>query len=199
MLTDIYGTEAAAGVSKLLTAPRGGISKTLELAAGAEGAKLEQEEERTSRITLERRDARAKAAATEEDLDVTIKEQYEEDVREIGEAKRKVLRRREPVRQWFRELFTIGEEKEKEEAAYRKWLERLTPEERRAIEKKYLFPSFPRLTPYAEAWEQMPPQQKYEELVQTPTIINYEIHNHHDTIYNPVVGEKVKGPRFTQD
>ncbi len=197
MLTDIYGTEAAAGVSKLLTAPRGGISRALELAAGAEGAKLEREEERTSRATLERRDARAKAAAMEEDLDVTIKEQYEEDIREIGEAKRKKFKRRRPFSQWVREHYfpkiPVSEEAQKEDAAYRAWRESLIPEEEKEI---------PWHKGYRQVWEEMTPQQQFEVLTrqtpttQTPTTVNYETHYHNEIIYTPRVGGDERGPRI---
>ncbi len=228
MLTDIYGTTAAAGVSKLLTAPRKGISKTLEQAAGAEGAKLEQEEERRSRETQERRDARAKAAAMEEDLDVKITEQYEEDIREIGEAKRRTFRRRRPIRQWIREHYIpkwpVPEEQQKEEAAFRAWYENLTSEEKKAI---------PYFGGYRGYWERMTPQQRYEILTRTkpevirseqeqvtgpttaaeviqgeqeqvtgPTTaaaVHHHTHYHHDTIYTPVVGDRQTGPRFSQD
>ncbi len=190
MLTDIYGTTAAAGVSKLLTAPRGDIRKALEQAAGAEGAKLEQEEERTSRATLERRDARTKAAAMEEDLDVKTKEQYEEDIREIGKSTRKRLKRREPWRQAIRDLFIIGENAEYEAAARRKWMESLAPEERVVVERKYLGHA----DRYEQAWKGMSPQERYEGLTrQAPAEIHY--HNEHVMNYYPRQGDSQVGAR----
>ncbi len=190
MLTDIYGIEAAAGVSKLLTAPRGGISGVIAKAATAEAVAAEQQEERLSKATQERRDARTKATAMEEDLNIKTKEQYEEDIREIGEAARKRFRRRRPVRQWIEELFTVGEEKEKEMAAFHKWEEELTPEERAAINEKYI--SYAQRT--WQAWARMMPQERYEALTQqTPSVVN--IHYHRDTIYTPRIGSDLRGPR----
>jgi len=163
MLVRIYGTEAAAGVSKLLRIPREEIRHKLAEAAGAEGAEAEREEEQQSRTTQRRRDARAKALAREEDLDITLPEQYEEDVREIGEAARDRLRRREPKRQWIRELLTT-EEREKEEAAQRKWELSLTEKEKAAMEKAYDWSRFTSGSPYQQAWGRMTPQEQFEAL-----------------------------------
>jgi hypothetical protein len=206
MLTDIYGTTAAAGVSKLLTAPRGDIRKVLIQAATPEAVEAEQAEERSSRATQERRDARAKAAVMEADLDVTTKEQYEEDIREIGEAKRKLFKRREPVRQWLNDFFTIGEEKEKEYAAFQSWYENLSPEEK----EKFVAMWRSRTGTPFDVWQfGFTPQQKYESLVEGGMPVskkNHEaltqqgvrdIHYHHEsvTIYTPRVGDDQRGPR----
>lgn len=194
MLTDIYGTTAAAGVSKLLTAPRGGISEALALAAGPEGIRLEQEEERVSRQTLERRDARAKARVMEEKLDVTLKEQYEEDIREIGEEIRKTRKRRKPIRQWLEDLRTWGEEKEKEYAAFRAWYENLPADER----EKFLTVWREGVGTPFDVWRYgFTPEQKYESLVsgRMPAQININYHFEHITNFNPVAGDREVGPR----
>lgn len=191
MLTDIYGTEAAAGVSKLLTAPRRGIREAITQAATAEAIAAEQEEERTSRATQERRDARAKARVMEEQLDVTTREQYEEDVREIGEAARETRKRHRPTRQWFEDFFTFGEEKEKEYAAFRTWYENLTSDEK---EKFHAVWRKGRGTPF-DVWQYgLTPQQKYESLVEGKVP---EIHYHHENIMNyfPRYNSDERGPR----
>ena len=164
MLTSIYGTEAAAGVSKLISAPRGRIKGALERAAGPEGIAAELKEELDRKGTLESRDAKAKAVVRQIKLDLTEDQQYMEDVREIGWGYQKQLRIDEPTWQAIREVGIIGEEAEKENAAFRLWLESLSPEEKKALQKKYLVPSFPNVTPYQEAWDQMTPKQKYEAL-----------------------------------
>jgi hypothetical protein len=193
MLTDIYGTTAAAGVSKLLTAPRGGISGAITKAATAEAIAAEQAEERLSKTSLERRDARAKARVMEEKLDVTIKEQYEEDIREIGAAARETRKRRKPIRQWFEDLFTVGEEKEKEYAAFQTWYENLSKEEK----EKFLSMYRGRPGSPFDVWRfGFTPQQKYESLIEgrmPASTVN--IHYHHDTIYNPRFGSDQRGPR----
>ena len=159
MLRDIYGVEGAAGVHKLLTAPRRGIQETLTEAAGKQAVQIESEEERLSKLTQQRRDARAKAAAMEDELDVTLSEQYEEDIREIGAARQKRLRRREPKRQWFRELI-LFEEEEKEYAAYRKWAESLSEKQRAAIKERFEKEIFPK----DFVWKKMTPKEQFEAL-----------------------------------
>jgi len=181
MLVEIYGNEAAAGVSKLLTASRGGIREAITQAATAEGAAAEQREEQTSRETEERLLAKAEAAVIEENLDVTTREQYEEKIRRIGKARRERLKRREPVRQWIREFFTIGEEAEYEEAARRKWMESLTPEESAAIEEEYLGYA----QRYERAWREMTPQERYEGLTRQAPAIETHYHNEHIINYYP--------------
>lgn len=202
MLVSIYGMEAGAGVSKLLTAPpRGGIARALVEAAGAEGAKAEQEEERTSRLTQERRKAKAEAAAAEEDLDIKLKEQYETDIRDIGEAKRKRLERREPFRQKFRQWFTT-EEVEKEYGAYRKWLDSLSEEEKRAIARRPPLPyPLSTVSPFRREWEKMTAQERFEELTDQPSAAtNIHYHNEIITNHNPIAGtneDRGIGPRVS--
>ncbi len=202
MLTQIYGAEAAAGVFKLITTPRRGITTALTQAAGAAGAAAEVAEEAASRGTLERRDAAAKAAARAVELELSIAESYMEDVREIGMAKQKRLGITEPGRQAVREFFTIGAAAEAEEAAFRGWYDSLTFEEKRQILSEYPSPTVePRggltqMERFANIWRKMPPGQKYEELVGGSIISN--VHYDHSTHYYPVVGGKEErdiGPR----
>jgi len=159
MLIDIYGTEAAAGVSKLLVSPRREIREELIRAAGIEGLEAEREEEEQSRLTQRRRDAKAKAAAQEEALDRTTIEQYEEDIREIGAEKLVKMRLRKPIRTKLRQIITL-KEREKEIAAEQKWVETLTEEDITAIREGMGWP--PRLP--AEMWRIMTPQERFEAL-----------------------------------
>jgi len=167
MLVDIYSTEAAAGVSKLLTAPRRGLSEAIRQAASPEGAEAEQAEEKARKGTLESRDAAAKARARRIQLELTEAEQYMEDVREIGVARRKRLRIDEPVSQEIRERLQ-PQALEEEYAAYRDWEAKLTDEERKEIHgKRSLRGKIQGIGPELEYWERMTAKEKYEALVRT--------------------------------
>ena len=163
LLLGVYGTEAAAGVSKLLTEPRGGIREALVKAARPEGAEAEREEERTSRLTQRRRDARAKATAREEDLDRTTAEQYEEDIREIGAAKLIKMRLRMPIRTRLMQIITF-KEREKEIAAMIKWQEELSTEERQQVREQFDVHLAVIGDMYEQYWEKMTPRERYEAL-----------------------------------
>ena len=168
MLVDIYGTESAAGVSKLLTAPRRGISETLRRAARPEGIEAERKEEEDRKGTLEARDAKAKARGRLIALELTEAEQYMEDVRDIGKKRQARLRIDEPKRQLYRETITIGEAAEQEYAAYRDWADRLTDEERAEVHRKYSEQGrIMAWEPERYAWYKMTAKEKYEALVRT--------------------------------
>lgn len=191
MLTRIYGMEGAAGVSKLVSKPRADIGVALRFAAGPRGAAAERAEEATSRKTMERIEAKTDAKVLEYQLDVTQREMYKEKVRRIGDEERKRRRRRTPTRQWLREFFTIGENKEKEDLAYDIWADEDIPEARRrklrdAVDKFG--------TPFVserQLWDGMSPQERFEALTRTPqgtTIINNHFHN--DINHYPITGSK---------
>ncbi len=163
LLLKIYGTEAAAGVYKLTTAPRRGLSEALRQAAGGEGAAIEQAEEEGRKTTIEYRDAVTKAAKRRIELDITEQETFMEDVRDLGEAEQKRLQRKEPIRQYLREIYQPTE-MEKEYAAYRLWLKSLTSEQRKAIRQKY--PTL--LHPEYQEWTELSPQEKWEILTGLP-------------------------------
>ena len=202
MLTQIYSSEAAAGVYKLITAPPGGQAELLKRAAGPVGIRAALAEERGYQTTLEAREAKTQAQVMLENLDVTEAETFMEDVRKIGAAKQERYRRRQPIRQWLREFFIIGKEREKEEAAERFWIELLTPEEKREIFLQYdpssKLPYYERLK---AAWEEKSPQEKYQELTEPGNLgpATMEVHYHQDTNYYPRIGSDEGGPRFTQD
>jgi hypothetical protein len=167
MLVDIYGGESAAGVSKLLTAPRHGIGEVLRQAASEAGAEAERAEEEGRRGTLEARDAAGKARERQIELELTIEEQYMEDVRGIGWKRQKRLRINEPIRQEYREFFQYKVE-EKEYAAYRDWVDRLTDEELAEVRRKYGTRGRARgYDPERIAWYEMSAKEKYEALVRT--------------------------------
>jgi len=167
LLIDIYGAEPAAGVAKLLARPSDRLRAALERAASAEGAEAERQEETLSRQTQERRDAKAKAAAEKEKLDITLKEQYAEDVREIGAAAQKTLQRRQYWRQTAYEVFSF-EQAEKERAAYERWKATLTEEEQKRLESQFR-PKIPSwypspIIPAEQIWSRMTWQERYEAL-----------------------------------
>jgi len=200
MLTDIYGTTAAAGVSKLLTASRGDIGGILMRAAGPEGIAAEQAEEEARKTTLETLAAKTEARKKQLLLDLTSDQKYMEKVREIGAEKRAQLRRDEPYFQWFRERFT-PEEIEKEEAAFREWLDTLSLEEKARIREEHG-------GQFGPIWWRMSPQEKFEALtrqraekgpVSMNNNYNYDIHYHHEMIFNPIGGtreDRLIGPRM---
>ncbi len=215
MLTQIYGTEAAAGVYKLITTPGRGIAEVLKRAAGPEGIAAEQAEEAARQTTLEARDATTKARKRQIQLDITEQEAYMEDVREIGAEKQKLLQRTHEKRQYIDELLTFGTEAEKERAAYRLWVESLTPEEKeaisleyqRAIDKKKFGIRFgPSIAPFTDfdlewKWQQITPKGRWEtltgitpELTQPPepekvvSSIYHDNRNYSYMIFNPVQG-----------
>jgi hypothetical protein len=203
MLTDIYGTTGAAGVAKLLSAETATVESALRQAAGPQGMAAEAAEERARMTTLEARSAAATATARQYELDLSEDEENRALIRTIGKAYREYLRRRRPVKQWMREAVTIGEEAEVERAAYQEWLDSLSPEEHEQVIGEALgtMPAGAagryRLHPELFYWNQMSPAQQYGALTGGPHITN--IHYHSETIYNPRVGEAVKGPRVTRD
>ena len=147
--------------------------------------------------TLEAREAKTKATVRLEELDVTETEKYEEDIREIGDAKRKRLKRREPVRQFVRELIIFGNENEKEQAAMQKWIEELSPEERNRIIEKQKRLGEPGYGALQAEWREWSPQEKFEGLTQGQQApITYNIHNSQDQHYYPRVGDDERGPRI---
>ncbi len=161
MLVDIYGTEAAAGVSKLLTAPRRGISEALRQAAGPAGMEAEREKEEDRKGTVEARGATTDASIRGTTHERTEDQKYMADVRDIGRKyKKDVLRVEEPRMQAIREAFTIGESLEAERAAFRKWFDRLTEEEKHYITEE-------RGGQFIHVWDRMSPKEKWESLVRT--------------------------------
>ncbi len=228
MLTKIYGTEAAAGVYKLTTPGGPDIKSQLDRAAGPEGAAAEAAEEEKRRGTMEARDARAKAIAREISLDLTEAEKYMEDVREIGFAEKKRLKIREPLRQRVREFFRIGEELEKEDAAYMLWRRNLSPEQIEEIQQDYT--EGHKGFAIDARWQGMTPKEKYESLTEKSpvrqevvpkveaevpwqevvpkveaeaagqeTTINYNYNYDNGQKFYPRVGDDLQGPRYTQD
>lgn len=182
MIQNIYGAGGAAGIYKLIAADKTSINQTLERSRGVSGFAAEMEEERLRRETLEARDAGAKAIVEEIAQDVTMDEQYQEDIREIGEESQKRLRRREPVKQWVREFLTPGEEAEKEDAAKRAWIDSLSEEELEQIRKTHkdrIESDYDWGTDPAHLmWERMTPRQRYEGLTGGGPVTNNYNYNY---------------------
>jgi len=195
MLTSIYGTEGAAGVSKLISEPRADIRGALRFAAGPGGMAAERAEEATSRKTMERIKAKTDAEVLEVQLDVTEKENYNEELRRLADAKQKQRERRHPVKEWGRQFLIIGKEREKEELLFMEWAKSLTPEEKKQIleQEGYKPGYFPEEYLY-KRWKSMPPQEQYETITGSgreqpvgamgATVIHY----HNDINYFPFSG-----------
>jgi hypothetical protein len=175
MLSDIYGGQAAAGIYKLVTSPSGDIDNALRQAASNKSVTAEQTEERTSKVTLERQEAKLDAIKTEEDLRRGKEDVANQSIRAIGEDARTTLRIEQPKMQWYRERFK-RENTTKEEAAYRKWAESLTEGEKKELFDEWvksstepdvkLRPEAYRNAPdpYMKAWREMSPIEQYDAL-----------------------------------
>jgi hypothetical protein len=226
MLKDIYGTEAAAGVYKLLKSPGGEMPAAIQEAATSQAAIAEMAEEESSRKTKERIQAITDAAKAEE-WQKSNEFFYRKQIRELGKEKRETLQIEHPFYQWFRENVipeTIGlgvipaklaskfifEGKQKEDAAFIQWYEKLSPEEKERILSETKTPNFlgplPLVTPtsrryfqFKNYYESLTPQRQYEEMT-GPSETHYHYHN--ETIYNPVAGtaaDRDIGPRAGRD
>jgi len=69
----------------------------------------------------------------------------------------------EPVRQWARDIPHF-EASQQQYAAYLKWSRSLSEQQQRQLEKQFLVPSFPNITPIGEAWDYMTAKEKWEAL-----------------------------------
>jgi hypothetical protein len=125
MLSDIYGAGAVKGVYKMITSGAPAIVPVSEAADRAEREQYNQ--------TLEAQAAQSAAEAEKQKQDITPSEVSQENVSKIGEQYQKNLQRRHPIRQFWREMWRT-KEYEKENAAYRLWLENLTPAEKESID-----------------------------------------------------------------
>ncbi len=196
MLTKAYGTEAASGVYKLLTADRGDISRGLEVAAGPKGARLERDEETQRMGSLGAIDAVASNVADYVKTDVTTDEKYMEQVRQIGAAALKVYERRNPMYWLYQHNFIDTPNALKERAAFDYWQQNLPDQQRQQIIGEYS--GHPSFDPLRAEWQEMSPQERFEGLRGVSSGSNVII-NENNTIYNPRIGDDESGPRITQD
>jgi hypothetical protein len=141
MLSDIYGNEAAAGISKLIKTPGGAMAGIIREAATPQAAAAETAEEMTSRQTMERIAAQTEAVKTGIQQDVTDAENYKQKIREIGAAEQDRLQIRRPFLEKLREMITPAFAKKKD-AAFIRWLRNLSPEEKTRILNETTPPSF---------------------------------------------------------
>jgi len=131
MLNKLYGTEGAAGVYKLATADRSGIRRDISQAAGPAGIGAEIEEEMARRGTREAVSSSTEAWQKRMLLEsVTSPEFYEGVIRDIGGTQQEIWERKRPVQEYLRQLFILGNEAEKEDAAFTAWFEGLSDEEK---------------------------------------------------------------------
>jgi len=207
MLVGIYGQEAAKGVYKLITPSQIGVEDALKRAATGRGIAEETAEEAASRQTEERLLAQTEARKNLADMEITDRWRYGQKVRVVGEAEKRRYQREQPVRQWLQELTTVGNQAESEEAAFRRWHESLSPDERDAI-RGYVWEIDPLKTDRygggRYVWNQMSPKQRFESLTGGPrvpiTVINN--HYHSEIVYNPVAGtasDREIGPHAGRD
>jgi outer membrane lipoprotein SlyB len=202
-LIGVYGGEAAGGVgvAKLLAGTRPEIGAAIFAAGGPAGAAAEQAEEQKWAGTIESVKNQADALRLMLEMDMTDKEVYMAAVRKIGAAEKQRMRRRRPVRQWFWEAVTPGEETENERMAYQLWLKSLSPEERAEIESQFHLPDYsrppgaPMTAPDAlqEYWRGRTPEQKYQALQKAgqTVIINDYSHNNYPHTAGNESGERI--------
>jgi len=133
LLREIYGREQSAGVYKLLSTDLGPMDRLLQEAAGAAGAKREAEEEAQRGTNIQTLGAQVSAAADRLAESVTDDEKRMAMVRELGEAYRKKLVIREPIRQFARDVSQF-EAREQEYGAFRQWWDALNEAERTQIQ-----------------------------------------------------------------
>jgi hypothetical protein len=180
MLGDIYGNAGAAGIYKLITTPGGAMDGLITVAATPQAAAAEIAEEETSRKMKERMGDLTNTAIMEE-WQKGDKFFYQKQIRELGAEKQKTLEIEYPFYQWFRELVT-PEFKEKEDAAFIRWYENLSPEEKRRILSKTKTPihfgPVPLVTPtsrryfqFKNYYDSLNPQQQYEGMAE-PSVVS---------------------------
>jgi hypothetical protein len=170
LIREIYGEGGYLAVSKLIAERRKNFADTIQRAKSAQGAAADRAEEERFKSTQETRDAITKAGIRQVQQDVTDKERTMEDVREFGLQAQKWYQTREPTRQWMREFATIGEGKEKEQAAALYWAEHISEEEKRDILSEYNRNPRRELTEtnpenvIGWKWRQLTAQQKWDAL-----------------------------------
>jgi len=215
MLMDIYGREAAAGVTKLLKSPGGELTEAIKWAATPQAVSAEMAEEATSRETKERLAAKTQMARAK------IYEKggndyfYRRQIRDIGAEKQEELRIQHPYLQWLFENINMAyafgiipgemvrrfksEGTKKEDAAFVQWFSGLTDEEKQEILSKKeapigdMLPDALRLKRY---YRNMPPEQQYQDLTRQG---DTHVHYHNDVQYFPSVGDREVGPRTGRD
>jgi len=223
LLTKLYGAEAATGVLELTAGPPRGLPEAITEAAGPAGASREAQQEKERQETMAATAAKVESSGRYRRLE-TIREEKEMGarLRELGQAEREI--EEHPVQQFFRNLSAIGANTEKERAAFARWTETLTPEEKQVIFEQYITvrgQEIPRKFQKVEAyqrgifaksaaqqalywqWKQMTAKEKIGALLEhteeppTPTVI---YNDSHDFIVNPVVGNKadLMGPRTSK-
>ncbi|MCE5184929.1 MAG: hypothetical protein LLF76_02245 [Planctomycetaceae bacterium] len=163
-LQEVYGG-GAKGVWKLMTSDRSAVQNALERARGPEGVRDEDKEFKDYLYTLEAITAGSEAAKDKAKQDVTAEETFRAEVRSQGEEYRKVLERRQPVRQGLYQFFT-PKGVEQEHAAYQQWLGNLSDEERQAVrDTQRQAWSEGYSDPFVAAWQRKGPQGQYEALM----------------------------------
>jgi hypothetical protein len=193
MLKDIYGTEGGIGISKLLATPGGEMAAAIKEAATPQAAAAEMADEETSRKTMERIGAQTQAVRMGIQQDVTQKENYQKQIRDIGADAQENLQRRHPYLQWISEHISpsgIGlgvipeylisnfksEATKKEDAGFMRWMRNLSPEEKTRILNETEAPSFVGPIPLISTgskqlfqlknhFKALPVKQQYEELI----------------------------------
>ena len=203
LLVKFYGQDAVKGIGIRDKADMEAIRRSQEVAAGPEGIA-----ERRLQIAQQKETIVAKGTVPEileQQLNqqLTDEQQYQEEIRAIGEKWQKHWEKTRPEKEAFRKIsIPGGPETVKEHAAYVAWLEGLSEEQRQAILNKYGSASMGMgiagTNPFYFEWQKMLPEQQYESIPKSPqqnrqggnvtTIFDHSVHFH------PRTGGSVKEP-----
>jgi hypothetical protein len=219
---DIYGREAAAGVSKLIKAPGDAMAAALQAAATPQAITKEMAEELSSRQTKERLAAvtqMTQAGIYQAGGDAYF---YKKQINQISEEALERLRVEHPYLQNLREVlnpaYAFGlipglitgkvlksEQLKKDDAAFVQWYINLSDEEKQDILNNTIPPlgvNIPGVSKYFQLkgyYNELTPEQKYQGLTQQG---DFHVHYHHDSNYFPVAGtaaDRDEGPRVNRD
>jgi len=179
LLTKRFGAEAATGVLELVTGPPRGLPEAITEAAGPKGAAIEAHQEKARQETMEATVAKTEASGRYRRLE-NIREEKEMGtrVRELGQVEQEIASDKNKYLQSYKDLLVIGTETEKEAAAFSRWVETLTPEEKTAIFGEYITEAKPkhllwyqylekrqqRTEALAWHWKYLPGKKKLEQL-----------------------------------
>jgi len=182
MLIDIYGNQAAIGISKLMREGIEAQHRAVEEGIGPSGIKKEVEGLPAKKEALEGMTAITEGTIKEILQPFKKQQAIENEIRRIGQAEMERRRIEEPLEQKWQEVQDLGQmEKRKENAAREYWLRKMSPQERKETEdylqtykrpienRGFYYQEF--YTTEKDFWYQMTPEEKYQALTgEGPTV-----------------------------
>jgi hypothetical protein len=217
LLQSFYGAETGLGIYSWLTARPTGLERIIPEAAGPAGMTKETTQEQERMKTISSLAAESQNVAAQMDLQVEKDIDAQRRTRELGRAYRDVLLRDKKRKFRHQMIEPMGERYQEEYAAYRLWIENLTPVEKAKITSQWQKEGKPGLLdfegiryptdieeiPFKAMWRRMP----WEEIAEQTNVAGQRqiqssgpvIHYHNEQIFTPVVGNKADlniGARF---